>query len=141
MVEPPVYSTTGAPSARRPSNSGVSIIESAIRSFMEPVGFSFSSLRSMRAPLFALMLRRGRSVVLPMESRIVCGMGIAGTDSGTTKANAKRSLRSHGAVLGDGPPEEIPHPCANDQPSGTDPNLRPPARLGYPVGGRVRTEE
>lgn len=38
-VLPPVYSTTAPPGIRRPSRSGASIISSAIRSFMLPVGF------------------------------------------------------------------------------------------------------
>lgn len=57
-VLPPVYSTTEPPRARRPFASAASIIASAIRSLILPVGFSLSSLTSMRAPLSSPTLRR-----------------------------------------------------------------------------------
>ena len=45
---------------------------SAIRSFMLPVGFSFSSFSRMRAPFPGTILRNAISEVLPMQSRMLC---------------------------------------------------------------------
>jgi hypothetical protein len=39
---------------------------SAIRSFMLPVGFSFSSFSKMREPFSGTMLRKANNEVLPM---------------------------------------------------------------------------
>ena len=58
-VLPPVYSTTEPPRGRRPSASAASIMASAMRSFMLPVGFSLSSLSRMRAPFPGTTWRRG----------------------------------------------------------------------------------
>ena len=55
----------------RPSASAASIMASAIRSFMLPVGFSLSSFSRMRAPFAGTMWRNGSSEVLPMRSRII----------------------------------------------------------------------
>src|SRR5262245_39090697 len=72
-VLPPVYSTTEPPGLRRPSDSAASIMASAIRSFMLPVGFSFSSFTRMRALFLGRTLRRGSKRVLPMHCRMFCG--------------------------------------------------------------------
>src|SRR5262245_40539135 len=70
-VLPPVYSTTEPPDLRRPSISAASIMASAIRSFMLPVGFSLSIFRRIREPLLGTICRNGSKVVLPMQSKIV----------------------------------------------------------------------
>ena len=76
---PPVYSTTEPPGLRRPSASAASIMASAIRSFMLPVGFSFSSFSRMRAPLAGRIWRRAIRDVLPMRSRMVRGWSVMGS--------------------------------------------------------------
>jgi hypothetical protein len=43
---------------------------SAIRSFMLPVGFSFSSFSKMREPFSGTMLRKANNEVLPMQCRM-----------------------------------------------------------------------
>jgi hypothetical protein len=73
-VLPPVYSTTEPLAVRRPSASAASIMASAIRSFMLPVGFSFSSFSRMRAPFPGTMLRRANKDVLPMHCRMSRGV-------------------------------------------------------------------
>ena len=45
-----VLSTAAPPGQSRPSASAASIIATAIRSFMLPVGFSLSKLSTIRAP-------------------------------------------------------------------------------------------
>ena len=67
---PPVYSTTEPSAVRRPSLSAASIMASAIRSFMLPVGFSFSSFSRMREPFSGTMLRKANREVLPMQCRM-----------------------------------------------------------------------
>jgi hypothetical protein len=49
-VLPVVYSTTGLPGVSLPSDSAASIIASAIRSFILPVGFWLSSFNNTVAP-------------------------------------------------------------------------------------------
>jgi hypothetical protein len=66
-----VYSTTEPPAVKRPSASAASIMASAIRSFMLPVGFSFSSFSRMRAPFPGTTLRKANKDVLPMRSRML----------------------------------------------------------------------
>jgi hypothetical protein len=43
---------------------------SAMRSFMLPVGFSFSSFSRMREPFLGRMLRKATNEVLPMQCRM-----------------------------------------------------------------------
>ena len=69
-VLPPVYSTTGPRAGNRPSASAASIMASAMRSFMLPVGFALSSFSRMRAPLAGKMLPSSSSGVPPIQSRI-----------------------------------------------------------------------
>ena len=71
-VLPPVYSTTEPPGGNRPSAWAASIIASAIRSFMLPVGFSLSILRRIRAPSAGAMCARATKLVRPMlSSRVI----------------------------------------------------------------------
>src|SRR5882757_10147145 len=67
-VLPPVYSTTDPAAARRPSASPASIMASAIRSFMLPVGFSDSSFSRIRDPFPAVTVRNRTSPVFPIRS-------------------------------------------------------------------------
>src|SRR5215218_5247228 len=69
-VLPPVYSTTVSPGESSPSRSAPSIIASAIRSFIEPLGLRFSSLSQSSAPLAGAQRRRRTSGVLPIASSI-----------------------------------------------------------------------
>src|SRR4051794_7207858 len=68
-VLPPVYSTTVEPASSRPWRSAPSIIASAIRSFIEPLGFRCSSLTQTSTPLAGARLRSRTSGVLPIASR------------------------------------------------------------------------
>src|SRR5256714_7015600 len=70
-VLPPVYSTTVVPGAMSASRSAPSIIESAIRSFIDPVGFGYSSLTQISAPFSGASARRRASGVDPIASRTV----------------------------------------------------------------------
>src|SRR5438105_5081922 len=70
-VLPPVYSTTVVPGAMSASRSAPSIIESAIRSFIDPVGFRYSSLTQISAPFSGASARRRASGVDPIASRTV----------------------------------------------------------------------
>src|SRR5438093_5505377 len=72
-VLPPVYSTIVPFALRRPSASAASIMASAIRSFMLPVGFSLSSFSRMRAPFLGTILRKANKEVLPMQCRMSGG--------------------------------------------------------------------
>src|SRR5437763_136366 len=72
-VLPPVYSTTEPPGLRRPSASAASIMASAMRSFMLPVGFSFSNFNRMRTPILGVIFRKGSKEVLPMQHRMSRG--------------------------------------------------------------------
>ena len=65
--------TTEPPAVRRPSTSAASIMASAIRSFMLPVGFSLSILSRTRAPFAGAMRVSGTRDVLPMQCRMVRG--------------------------------------------------------------------
>ena len=69
-VLPPVYSTTLPPASRRPSFSAASIMASAMRSFMLPVGFSLSILTRMRALPRGTRARNWTSGVSPIRSRM-----------------------------------------------------------------------
>ena len=69
-VLPPVYSTIVSPSEIRPSRSAPSIIASAIRSFIEPVGLRFSSFSHSSAPFAGAQRSRRTSGVFPIASRI-----------------------------------------------------------------------
>jgi len=77
-VLPPVYSTTAPFAARRPSASADSIIASAMRSFILPVGFSLSTFTRIRAPFFGTMWRRANIAVLPMHCRMSRGSRFIG---------------------------------------------------------------
>jgi hypothetical protein len=70
-VLPPVYSTTEPPGFSRPSVSAASTMASAIRSFMLPVGFSYSSLTKMRALPGGTRCRSGTRRVWPIVARMV----------------------------------------------------------------------
>jgi hypothetical protein len=63
-----VYSTTVVPGASSPSRSAPSIIASAIRSFIEPVGFMYSSFTHTSAPPAGTTRWRRTSGVLPIAS-------------------------------------------------------------------------
>ena len=65
-VLPPLYSTTVVSGPMRPSRSAPSIIASAIRSFIEPVGFRFSSLSQISAPFDGTQRSSRTSGVLPI---------------------------------------------------------------------------
>jgi hypothetical protein len=65
-VDPPVYSTTVAPGSSNPSRSAPSIIANAIRSFIEPVGFRYSSFIQISAPLEGTQRLRRTIGVLPI---------------------------------------------------------------------------
>jgi hypothetical protein len=69
-VLPPVYSTTVSPGEIRPSRSAPSIIASAIRSFMDPVGLRYSSFSQSSAPFAGPQWCRRTSGVLPIASKI-----------------------------------------------------------------------
>src|SRR5438067_5264952 len=69
-VLPPVYSTTVVPGSIEPSRSAPSIIDSAIRSFIEPVGFKYSSLTQSSAPFSGASRRSRTSGVFPIVARI-----------------------------------------------------------------------
>src|SRR5438105_8167092 len=69
-VLPPVYSTTRCPGASRPDRSPASIMASAIRSFMLPVGFSLSILISTRAQFSGTARLSSSKGVLPMRCRM-----------------------------------------------------------------------
>jgi hypothetical protein len=75
-VLPPVYSTTAPPGLRRPSASAASIMASATRSFMLPVGFSLSSFSRMRAPFAGTIFRNRSKEVLPMQCRMSRGRSV-----------------------------------------------------------------
>jgi len=72
LVLPPVYSSTFPPRSSRQSFSAASIMASAMRSFMLPVGFSLSILRKMLALALALgtMAPSTISDVSPIRSRM-----------------------------------------------------------------------
>src|SRR6185369_13486018 len=70
-VLPPVYSTTEPPGRSRPSASAASTIASAMRSFMLPVGFSYSSFTRIRALSSGTMRWSGMSLVPPIVSSTV----------------------------------------------------------------------
>ena len=67
---PPVYSTTVSPGEISPSRSAPSIIASAIRSFIDPVGLRYSSFSQSSAPFAGAQRRRRTSGVFPIASRI-----------------------------------------------------------------------
>src|SRR5829696_5981499 len=69
-VLPPVYSTTVSPGEIRPSRSAPSIIASAMRSFIEPVGLRYSSLSHSSAPFAGAQRLRRTNGVPPIVSRI-----------------------------------------------------------------------
>jgi hypothetical protein len=69
-VLPPVYSTTVSPGEIRPSRSAPSIIASAIRSFIDPVGLQYSSFSQSSAPFAGAQLLMRTSGVFPIASRI-----------------------------------------------------------------------
>src|SRR5690242_1521726 len=69
-VLPPVYSTTVSPECSRPSRSAPSIIATAIRSFIEPDGFRYSSFTHSSAPFAGAHRVRRTSGVFPMAARI-----------------------------------------------------------------------
>src|SRR5882762_7719927 len=74
-VLPPVYSTTEPPGRRRPFASAASTMASAMRSFMLPVGFSYSSLRRILALPSGTTCWSGTSLVRPMKSSTVTLLG------------------------------------------------------------------
>src|SRR5262245_955961 len=69
-VLPPVYSTTWPPRFKRPSRSAASIMASAIRSFILPVGCSLSIFSRRRAPFAGTTRLNGTRGVSPMQSRM-----------------------------------------------------------------------
>jgi hypothetical protein len=69
-VLPPVYSTTVSPGEMRPSRSAPSIIATAIRSFIDPVGLRYSSFSHNSAPLGGAQRRSRINGVFPIASRI-----------------------------------------------------------------------
>jgi hypothetical protein len=71
-VLPPVYSTTVVPGSSRPSRSAPSIIASAMRSFIDPVGLRYSSFTQISAPSGGIRCNR-TSGVLPIASTIPVG--------------------------------------------------------------------
>ena len=78
-VLPPVYSTTVVPGATRPSRSAPSIIASAIRSFIEPVGFTYSSFTQSSAPFSGASAgpRSRTSGVFPIAARMVAALALS----------------------------------------------------------------
>src|SRR3954452_13827421 len=70
-VLPPVYSTTVSPAESSPSRSAPSIIASAMRSFIEPLGFRYSSFTQSSAPFDGTHDSRRTSGVLPIASRML----------------------------------------------------------------------
>jgi len=65
-----VYSTTVSLCVSAPSRSAPSIIASAIRSFIEPVGLRYSSFNHSSAPLTGAHRVNRTSGVSPIVSRI-----------------------------------------------------------------------
>src|SRR3954466_2952680 len=92
-VLPPVYSTTAPPGFNRPSFSAASIMASAIRSFILPVGFSLSIFNKIRAPFFGTIRRNARSEVLPIQERI--SLTAFGERRRDNRATARPFLRFH----------------------------------------------
>ena len=78
-VLPPVYSTTVVPGARLACCSAPSIIASAIRSFIDPVGFRYSSLTQISAPFCGASAgaRSRTSGVFPIAERTVAAFPFA----------------------------------------------------------------
>ena len=75
-VLPPVYSTIVVPGEISPSRSAPSIIARAIRSFIDPVGFRYSSLTQISAPFSGASASRRTSGVFPIAERTVpAGIG------------------------------------------------------------------
>src|SRR3954471_5837456 len=68
-VLPPVYSTTVVSGRSSASRSAPSIMESASRSFIEPVGFRYSSFTQSSAPFAGASAFRRTSGVFPIVER------------------------------------------------------------------------
>src|SRR6266480_3739513 len=131
-VLPPVYSTTVSPGETRPSRSAPLIIARAIRSFIDPVGFAYSSFSHSSAPFAGAQRRNRTRGVWPIASRIV-----------STTPPILHELRAHGQVPlvePDDAREALPRcaafPVAERLPLSRFP-ARPGRRAGV-AGGTVR---
>ena len=70
-VLPPVYSTTFPPGHKRPSSAAREITDSAIRSFILPVGFCYSSFANILPQSTGTTPWSCTSEVFPMEWRML----------------------------------------------------------------------